>query len=129
MASRCPPRRFSIGTAAIDAYLNAMEQAGVMKTLAEPTLTAVSGEQATFKVGGEFNLVPTKQRGVDDNETARSLTTIEKLEYGIGLEFKPVVLSAGRISLKIRTSVSEPTDQASVTLGGDSAAQVPDRRA
>ena len=37
--------------------INAMEQAGVMKTLAEPTLTAVSGEKATFQVGGEFNLV------------------------------------------------------------------------
>ncbi len=36
---------------------------------------------------------------------------VEKLEYGIGLEFKPVVLSAGRISLKIRTSVSEPTNE------------------
>src|SRR5690606_25573453 len=41
-----------IGTSLIDGYLNAMEQAGVMKTLAEPTLTAVSGEKATFKVGG-----------------------------------------------------------------------------
>ena len=41
----------------LDAYFNAMEQSGVMKTLAEPTLTAVSGEQATFRVGGEFNLV------------------------------------------------------------------------
>jgi pilus assembly protein CpaC len=110
----------SIGTAAIDAYLNAMEQAGVMKTLAEPTLTAVSGEQATFRVGGEFNLVSSQSSAVsDDNETGQLTYTIEKLEYGIGLEFKPVVLSAGRISLKIRTSVSEPTTEASVTLGGD----------
>ena len=44
-------------TSMLNAYVNAMEQAGVMKTLAEPTLTAVSGEKATFKVGGEFNLV------------------------------------------------------------------------
>ena len=41
----------------LDAYVQAMEQAGVMKTLAEPTLTAVSGEQATFRVGGEFNML------------------------------------------------------------------------
>ena len=47
----------SVGTSMIDAYINAMEQAGVMKTLAEPTLTAVSGEKATFRVGGEFNLL------------------------------------------------------------------------
>ncbi len=104
----------SIGTAAIDAYVNAMEQAGVMKTLAEPTLTAVSGQQATFRVGGEFNLVTNQNAGSDGSATYE----VEKIEYGIGLEFKPVVLSAGRISLKIRTSVSEPTDEASVTLSG-----------
>jgi pilus assembly protein CpaC len=106
--------QFSLGTSAIDAYLNAMEQAGVMKTLAEPTLTAVSGEQATFRVGGEFNLVVNQAQGSNGGTTY----SIEKLEYGIGLEFKPVVLSAGRISLKIRTAVSEPTDEASVTLSG-----------
>jgi pilus assembly protein CpaC len=104
----------TLSTAAIDAYLNAMEQAGVMKTLAEPTLTAVSGEQATFRVGGEFNLVVNQSAGAGGGTTY----SVQKLEYGIGLEFKPVVLSAGRISLKIRTSVSEPTDEASVTLGG-----------
>ena len=84
-----------------------------MKTLAEPTLTAVSGKQATFRVGGEFNLV-TNQEQEDGGITYE----IEKLEYGIGLEFLPTVLSAGRISLKIRTQVSEPTDQSSVTLSG-----------
>ncbi len=63
----------SIGTSAIDAYLNAMEQAGVMKTLAEPTLTAVSGEQATFRVGGEFNLVASASSAVsDDNRTGQT---------------------------------------------------------
>jgi pilus assembly protein CpaC len=109
----------AIGTGTIDAYLNAMEQAGVMKTLAEPTLTAVSGEQATFRVGGEFNLVSGRSSAVsDDNQSGETTYTIEKLEYGIGLEFKPVVLSAGRISLKIRTSVSEPTNEGSVTLEG-----------
>ncbi|TJW24629.1 MAG: pilus assembly protein CpaC, partial [Mesorhizobium sp.] len=44
----------------LQAYINAMEQSGVMKTLAEPTLTAVSGEKATFKVGGEFNLITSR---------------------------------------------------------------------
>ncbi|RUM99327.1 type II and III secretion system protein family protein [Pseudaminobacter arsenicus] len=105
----------SLGTSTIDAYVNAMEQAGVMKTLAEPTLTAVSGEKATFKVGGEFNLV-TNQKA--DEGTGGTVYEIEKLEYGIGLEFQPVVLSPGRISLKVRTSVSEPTNEGSVTLSG-----------
>lgn len=96
----------------LQAYINAMEQSGVMKTLAEPTLTAVSGEKATFRAGGEFNLI-TARTG-----TAPVTYTNEKLEYGIGLEFQPVVLSAGRISLKVRTSVSEPTMEGSTTLEG-----------
>lgn len=97
---------FGLAASGIDAYLNAMEQSGVMKTLAEPTLTAVSGEQASFKVGGEFNLIE-KADPEDDKVTL----TYRRVEYGIGLDFKPVVLSAGRISLKIRTAVSEPTNE------------------
>jgi pilus assembly protein CpaC len=110
---------FAIGSSALDAYVNAMEQAGVMKTLAEPTLTAVSGEKATFKVGGEFNLVTGRSSAQsDENQTGQTTYMVEKLEYGIGLEFQPVVLSPGRISLKLRTSVSEPTTEGSVTFGG-----------
>jgi pilus assembly protein CpaC len=94
-----------------------MEQSGVMKTLAEPTLTAVSGEKATFKVGGEFNLITGRTNNTsDDNQTGNVTYTNDKLEYGIGLEFQPVVLSAGRISLKVRTSVSEPTTEGATTL-------------
>ena len=102
----------AFGSTTINSYLNAMEQAGVMKTLAEPTLTAVSGEKATFKVGGEFNLIT----GQDVDDEGLITYEIEKIDYGIGLEFQPVVLSPGRISLKIRTSVSEPTTEGSVAL-------------
>jgi pilus assembly protein CpaC len=106
--------QLSVGTSMIDAYLNAMQQQGVMKMLAEPTLTAVSGEKATFRVGGEFNLIT----GQDvDPDTGAITYDISKIDYGIGLEFQPVVLSPGRISLKIRTQVSEPTIEASVALG------------
>ena len=109
----------SLGTSMLNAYLNAMEQSGVMKTLAEPTLTAVSGEKATFKVGGEFNLVTGRSSEVStDNQTGQTTYEITKLEYGIGLEFQPVVLSPGRISLKVRTSVSEPTTEGSAQLEG-----------
>jgi len=111
------------GSTMIDAYINAMEQAGVMKTLAEPTLTAVSGETATFKVGGEFNLVSGQDVTAPERFENGNIKTpgkisydIQKLEYGIGLEFKPVVLSAGRISLKVRTSVSEPTTEGTVSM-------------
>lgn len=107
-----------IGTSMLDTYLNAMEQSGVMKTLAEPTLTAVSGEKATFKVGGEFNLITGVSEAVsDENQTGLRTYEMTKLEYGIGLEFQPVVLSPGRISLKVRTSVSEPTTEGSVAIG------------
>src|SRR5690606_34970326 len=76
----------AIGTSAIDAYFNAMEQAGVMRTLAEPTLTAVSGEQATFMVGGEFNLVTGRSNAASiDNFNGETVYSVEKLEYGIGL--------------------------------------------
>ncbi len=103
----------------LQAYINAMEQSGVMKTLAEPTLTAVSGEKATFKVGGEFNLITSRTNNVSsDNQTGQTTYSNERLEYGIGLEFQPVVLSAGRISLKVRTSVSEPTAEGATTLEG-----------
>jgi len=101
------------------AYINAMEQSGVMKTLAEPTLTAVSGEKATFKVGGEFNIITSRTNNVStDNQTGQVTYTNQQIEYGIGLEFQPVVLSAGRISLKVRTSVSEPTTEGANTLEG-----------
>ncbi|PTE07918.1 type II and III secretion system protein family protein [Mesorhizobium helmanticense] len=105
----------SISTSALDASINAMEQAGVMKTLAEPTLTAVSGEKATFRVGGDYNIV--SNASTSDGKTDYSF---EKVEYGIGLEFQPVVLSPGRISLKIRTQVSEPTLEGSASTSGSS---------
>ncbi len=100
----------SIGSASLASYLNAMEQAGVMKTLAEPTLTAISGEKAEFRVGGEFNILrEVSITPADAFNPAREANSFERIEYGIGLEFLPVVLSPGRISLKVRTSVSEPT--------------------
>jgi pilus assembly protein CpaC len=109
----------SVGSTMIDAYFQAMEQAGVMKTLAEPTLTAVSGEQATFRVGGEFNVLSSLNgTRTPQNPDGAVQLEYEKIEYGIGLEFKPVVLSPGRISLKVRTSVSEPTNEAPAFASG-----------
>ncbi|TIU60545.1 MAG: pilus assembly protein CpaC, partial [Mesorhizobium sp.] len=110
----------SISSSGLQSYINAMEQSGVMKTLAEPTLTAVSGEKATFKVGGEYNIVKSVSANVStDNQTGLQNYSVDKIEYGIGLEFQPVVLSPGRISLKVRTSVSEPTTEGSVSASTD----------
>lgn len=103
----------TIGGLDITSFVNAMEQAGVMRTLAEPSLTAISGEQAKFYVGGEFRMVT--QQDVDDGGVTREHETVE---YGIRLNFKPVVLSPGRISLAVETNVSEPTFEGSVTSAG-----------
>ena len=89
--------------ARIGAAFNALERIGVVKTLAEPTMVAMSGESAKFLAGGEFP-VPVGQ----DNQ---GRITIEFKPYGVGLGFTPVVLSEGRISLKISTEVSELTSQ------------------
>ncbi|MGE6784942.1 type II and III secretion system protein family protein [Ensifer adhaerens] len=102
----------TVGGTTISSYINAMEQAGVMRTLAEPSLTAISGQEAKFYVGGEFRLAGTQQ--VQEDSVTREVNDVE---YGIRLNFKPVVLGPGRISLKIETNVSEPTYEGSVVTG------------
>jgi pilus assembly protein CpaC len=86
------------GNGAVRQALRALERDGLIKTLAEPNLTAVSGETAKFLAGGEVPFTTCYP--------ATGCTTQFK-EYGIGLVFTPVVLSEGRISLKIETEVSE----------------------
>ena len=81
------------------AAIDALERIGVVRTLAEPNIMAVSGENANFLAGGEFP-VPVAQ---DEEGTI----TVEFKPYGVGLSFTPVVLSEGRISLKISTEISE----------------------
>ncbi len=85
--------------------VNALERIGVARTLAEPNITAVSGESANFLAGGEFP-VPTPP-----DEFGR--VGIEFKQFGVGLGFTPVVLSEDRISLKVSTEVSELTAQGS----------------
>jgi len=90
--------------------LRALESVGLVHTLAEPNLTAVSGETAKFLAGGEFPVPVSRDR--DGN------VTIQFKQFGIGLSFTPVVLSAGRISLQVSTEVSELTNTGSFTLQG-----------
>lgn len=87
-----------------DLTLNAMEQNGLAKLLAEPTLVAQSGQPASFKVGGE---VPVPQPGQAAATGGTTSPTVEFKEFGINLEFTPVVLGPGRISLNIKTEVSD----------------------
>lgn len=89
--------------------LQAFERVGLVRTLAEPNLTAVSGESAKFLAGGEYPIPVGRDRD--------GMITIEFKPFGVGLGFTPVVLSGGRISLKISTEVSELTNQNAFTLG------------
>jgi pilus assembly protein CpaC len=100
--------------------LQAFERVGLTRTLAEPNLTVVSGEAGKFLVGGEFP-VPTGQ-----DSTGK--VSIEFKPYGVGLGYTPIVLSGGRISLKLSTEVSELSSLGAFTLasgGGGTSLTVP----
>ncbi|MGD1935112.1 MAG: type II and III secretion system protein family protein [Candidatus Phaeomarinobacter sp.] len=95
----------------IDGALRALERNGLLRTLAEPPLTAITGESANFLVGGEFP-VPSDR---DNNGYVR----IEFKQFGVGLAFTPVVLTEGRLSLENSTEDSElSSDGAFVVQGG-----------
>lgn len=91
----------------VTAMIEALERAGVLRTLAEPTLTAISGEEAKFLVGGEFP-IPVSQ---EDNKV-----TVEFKPFGVSVAFKPVVLDEGRISLRIAAEVSEISSEGAIQL-------------
>jgi pilus assembly protein CpaC len=89
--------------------IKALERNGLVKTLAEPNLTAISGESAKFLAGGEYP-VPVS---ADNGQIGISFK-----EFGVSVAFTPIVLSEGRINLKIETEVSELSDAGSVQLSG-----------
>ncbi|MFL6791791.1 MAG: type II and III secretion system protein family protein [Bradyrhizobium sp.] len=100
-------------TPSVTATLRAMESAGVVRTLAEPNLTAISGESATFIAGGEF---PVPAGYACDPVTHVCTTQISFKKFGISLNFTPVVLTEGRISLRVMTEVSELSNENSITI-------------
>jgi pilus assembly protein CpaC len=101
------------GAPSVQATLRAMESAGVIRTLAEPNLTAVSGESATFIAGGEFPI----PAGYSCDPTTHVCTTqISFKKFGISLNFTPMVLTEGRISLRVMSEVSELSNDNSLTL-------------
>jgi pilus assembly protein CpaC len=119
-------------TPSVQATLRAMESAGVVRTLAEPNLTAVSGEAATFISGGEFP-IPT---GVTCQTTTSGaigncVQTVSFKKFGISLNFTPVVLTEGRISLHVMTEVSEVSNENALTggAGGTTIPSIKTRRA
>ena len=109
-----------IGTAVEKQFdVKALERHGVLRTLAEPTLTAISGETAKFTAGGEIP-VPTSEESTPGSLLLGQGTTRVSLTYkpyGVMLNFTPVVLSEGRISLSIGTEVTEIDAENSISVG------------
>jgi len=102
------------------ASLDLAEVDGLVSILAEPNLTALSGETASFLAGGEFP-VPISQ--------ALGSVTIEYKQYGVGLAFTPIVLADGRISMRVRPEVSELSTEGSIRLNGFDVPALTTRRA
>jgi pilus assembly protein CpaC len=108
---------WSDGKSDINGIIDALAQDRLITVLAEPNLTAMSGETASFLVGGEFP-IPVALR---DN-----VVTVQFKQYGVSLAFVPTVMSQGRISLKVRPEVSDLTEQGAVRLSsGNSSIQIP----
>ncbi|MHA6689899.1 type II and III secretion system protein family protein [Devosia sp. A449] len=93
----------------ITAAIRALEGRGALRVLAQPTLTAISGEPATFLAGGELPYT------TFDEENGKLTRTVQFKPYGVELSFTPVVKSNGTIALKVDTSVSEPKADMSIS--------------
>jgi pilus assembly protein CpaC len=99
----------------VNATLRALERAGVIRTLAEPNLTAISGETATFMAGGEFPI----PNGLSCDTTKSPpvcQSQVDFKKFGVSLMFTPIVMSEGRISLKVMTEVSDLSSENALTL-------------
>jgi len=104
----------------IIASLDAGEQVGLVTTLAQPNLTALSGETGEFLAGGEFPIPVSSGLGT---------VSIDYKKYGVSLSYTPTILADGRISLHVRPEVSELSSQGAVTLNGYTVPALTTRRA
>ena len=104
----------------INALIESLERLGLSRTLAEPTLTAISGETAKFLAGGEFPI---------PIAAANNTVSVSFKSFGIGVAFTPFVIADGRISLKVTAEVSELSSEGAVTLQSISIPGISVRRA
>ena len=100
--------------------LDLAEVDGLVTTLAEPNLTALSGETASFLAGGEFPIPVSQSLGS---------ISVEYKQYGVGLAFTPIVLADGRISMRVRPEVSELSAEGSIKLNNFDVPALVTRRA
>lgn len=108
------------GGLSINGVIDALENEGLITVLAEPNLTAVSGETASFLAGGEFPMVVPQ---------SRDMVTIEFKKFGVSLAFTPTLLDGGRISLKVRPEVSQLSTTGEVRLNNIVVPSLTTRRA
>jgi pilus assembly protein CpaC len=100
--------------------LDLNENSGLVTTLAEPMLAALSGETASFLAGGEFPIA---------TSSGLNGTAVEFKEYGVSLAFTPTVLEGGRISMRVRPEVSELSSEGAIRLAGIEIPGISTRRA
>ena len=105
---------FNIGNLNITGVLDALEKKGVVNTLAEPNLIALSGDTASFLAGGEFP-IPVAQDGSGNNNGGRTIT-VEFKPFGVSLAFTPTVLEDGIINLVVAPEVSSIDPSASINI-------------
>jgi len=103
----------------VNGVLDMLQTRGLVKTLAEPNLTAQSGETASFLAGGEFP-VPVPQDG--------GVITVTFKKFGVGLSFTPTVLGAGRINLKVEPEVSQLSNAGAIQIQGINVPSLTTRR-
>jgi len=105
----------STGRATVNTLIDALAEEGIVTILAQPNLTATSGQVASFLAGGEFP-IPVAQTG--GTAGAAPVITVEFKPFGVRLDFVPTVLSSDRISIKVRPEVSELTTNGAINLNG-----------
>ncbi|HEY3811670.1 MAG TPA: type II and III secretion system protein family protein [Caulobacteraceae bacterium] len=107
--------RFGSGASSLDLLFDALEQKGITKTLAEPTLVAMSGDTANFLAGGEFPVPVAESSG---GVGSTPVISVEFKQFGVDLAFTPTILKDGLINLVINPEVSSIDQATSVNTGG-----------
>ena len=104
----------------VDTVIDLLDDEGLITILAEPNLTAMTGETASFLAGGEFPIPVAQDNGV---------TTVQFRQFGVSLGFTPTILGSNRINLKVKPEVSQLSSAGSVQLNGFNVPSLTTRRA
>ncbi|HEY7991365.1 MAG TPA: type II and III secretion system protein family protein [Stellaceae bacterium] len=109
LSGNVAPSFGGFGNANFNAVIDALSEEGLVTILAEPSLTAISGETASFLAGGEFPIPVSQALGV---------TTIDFKSFGVSLNFIPTVMASNHISLRVKPEVSQISNQGAINING-----------